>query len=178
MIIITYRTSELKSLGKDGKPKYEAINTLLKEISIVDKYLEDYKSFNDILEKINSENEQIFYEPVNAEYKEKQDVDYVENWKKLFEMIDRKILEFNKSKEKGSVIQNKVFIVNNTETLGPWQSLEVLTSLRHNSLVYWISVDALVGVVGKVIKANFDDKNEKRLSFSKELLKQAKQLLI
>lgn len=150
MIFITYKTNELKKLDENNIPRYKVINVFLQDKTIISGKLNN-KTINNIVNHINDSEEQIYYEKVLDNYSYgKTGVNYVELWSKLFSKAEDKIKEIIKNNKVN--LRNNIVIVNDNENLGPWQSLEVLTGLRHFGNVYWISVDKFIKTIRKATK--------------------------
>lgn len=175
MIFITYKTTELRQFKKRQlKKKYEIINDFLAPISIVKEAIAQNTTDKVIL-SIDDKSEQIYYEPVKEEYQYDNDLNFVKFWSQLFNKINEKIDSAYKNKTVNNLEHIKLVIVNQSEILGQWQSVEVLSAIRHDAHIFWISVDNLLAVINKVEKKRKkNDKSDKTQDFLNELRRKCK----
>lgn len=175
MIFITYKTTELQQYKKkSSKKKYEEINDFLSPISIVKEEIKP-ETIKKIVTSVNDESEQIYYEPVKEKYEYNKDLDFIDFWSQLFDEINKKIETAYKNNTITTLEHIKLIIVNQSEILGQWQSVEVLSAIRHGAHLFWISVDDLLAVINKVKeKREKNDRGGKQQDFLNELRKKCK----
>lgn len=152
----------------ENQPKYKKINDFFKNITIFNENLES------TINSINDDDEQIYYECVKEPY-DRKDEDYISFWAKLFERAENQIKAAKEKSNAAFEKTNDIIVINETEILGQWQSLEVLTGLRYSSRVFWISVDALLKTIKKLDKKyGSSDKSKSKTLIISALRKKCK----
>lgn len=195
MIYITYRTKEMFEIDRTTlKRKYRIINDFLCKYSLNGEKSIVNTPVNDLISLIKEDEEQIYYEMVVFGYDGSiKGTEITSNWNQIFKSID-KVLEskrnilvekYKDKKDKKSKkdffkkvgkLDNKVIIVNMDNNLGQWQGIEILTAIKHNAKIYWISLDKLIKIIGYCEAKEPSDLNTQKLTFIKCLFKYGKQV--
>lgn len=175
MIFITYKTTELKAYNKNThEPNYIKINKFLEPLSLVKNGINKANT-DKIISAINDSEEQIYFEPVQEDFKYDDNLNLVSFWKDLFNKAEEMLKKAKENQKADSEKKNEIIIINQSEILGQWQSIELLTGLRHFSRVFWINVDNFLSVVNKVLdEYKSGDLSTKKTFFIKELRKKCK----
>lgn len=193
MIYITYCTKEMMEIDyKLSRRKYEITNDFLGKISFNADYSVVNTDVSTIVSKISSDTEQIYYEKVVWDYNNDiKPSEILNKWDELFKEIDRRInnkcneLIKNISDDVKSVannikikkdlnkLSNKVIVVNMSQNLGPWQSIEILISIKHGAQVYWIGVDDFISIINDITSEEKSDVIKQTELFKARLFKKA-----